>query len=463
MLIDSWFYYKGALGGDKNWTAMTTIFPSGLQALHANFTMPFTAHNRWWAPETDYATANGGAYAFTFANNFGLPLEGRFWDDLLRNSSVWGLRVYEQDWLYTVWESLPTIRQDITLGRNWLLQMGAGARKVGINIQYCMPYPRHLLQSVEVPNVVQVRASDDNVPGNGHNWQVGESDLLAYSIGVAPFKDTFWTTNDQPGSIYNGTEPAPELQAAIATLSTGPVYPGDKIGYTDTALLARAHRSDGLLLKPDRPAFSLDVAYVERAFGGGGGPDGRQVTHTYTMLNGQRWHVLIVVEEGHGYQLRLRDVGEMAPAGRFVTYYRHNHTTSLPTLTEWTAQSPLTLAPQTRTTASFTLFWAAPVLSNGLVVLGDVSKWVPMSAQRIVSMTEWSGGVIIQLSGGANEAVTISYAVQEQPKQQWVHKGRGVRAVLAWSVMSVDCVLSAAGSGTVTIMEDGAVAQCTGI
>jgi hypothetical protein len=35
-----------------------------------------------------------------------------------------------------------------------------------LKIQYCMPYSRHLLQSVEVPAVTQVRASTDYQPGN---------------------------------------------------------------------------------------------------------------------------------------------------------------------------------------------------------------------------------------------------------------------------------------------------------
>jgi len=33
-----------------------------------------------------------------------------------------------------------------TIGRMWLLQMGNAAQNNGINIQYCMPYPRHAMQ-----------------------------------------------------------------------------------------------------------------------------------------------------------------------------------------------------------------------------------------------------------------------------------------------------------------------------
>ena len=172
----------------KNWTARPDVFPSGLQALHANLTYPFLAHNRWWAPETDYAQQNGGDYAFVFGHNFGLPVEQRFWDDLMRNSSVWGLTMYQQDWLLSVWDTLPQIKQEVGLGRAWLVQMGQGASKVGLNVQYCMAYCRHLLQSVEIPNVVQARASDDNDPPSQANWIIGESSLLLYSLGIAPYK-----------------------------------------------------------------------------------------------------------------------------------------------------------------------------------------------------------------------------------------------------------------------------------
>lgn len=54
--------------------------------------------------------------------------------------------------------------------------------------------------------------------------------MFAHALYVAPFKDTFWTTTNQTGNRYNSSEPNVELQAAIATLSTGPVGPSDKIG-----------------------------------------------------------------------------------------------------------------------------------------------------------------------------------------------------------------------------------------
>ena len=53
-------------------------------------------------------------------------------------------------------EKVGAVLESATLARTWLMQMGEGARKAGLTIQYCMPYARHLLQSVEIPVVTQV-------------------------------------------------------------------------------------------------------------------------------------------------------------------------------------------------------------------------------------------------------------------------------------------------------------------
>ena len=54
-----------------------------------------------------------------------------------------------------------------------------------------------------------------------------------WAIGVAPSKDTYWTTEHQPNSPYvdNPTEPNWQLQALAVALSTGPNGPGDAIGW----------------------------------------------------------------------------------------------------------------------------------------------------------------------------------------------------------------------------------------
>ena len=88
--------------------------------------------------------------------------------------------------------------------------------------------------------------------------------------GLAPSKDSFWSTSAQPGSPYDGTEfaeePFPELQAAVTSLSAGPVAPSDGVDYADAALILRCCRADGRLLQPSKPARLIDRAFRYRAF-----------------------------------------------------------------------------------------------------------------------------------------------------------------------------------------------------
>ena len=48
--------------------------------------------------------------------------------------------VYEQDWLHNEWEKLNATLSSATLSTRWLKQMGEGARKAGVPIQYCMAF-----------------------------------------------------------------------------------------------------------------------------------------------------------------------------------------------------------------------------------------------------------------------------------------------------------------------------------
>lgn len=75
----------------------------------------------------------------------------------------------------------------------------------------------------------------------GHNWKIGITSILASAVGLAPFKDVFWSSINQTGSRYypNAIEPYPELESVIATLSTGPVGPGDKIGFMNRTVIMR--------------------------------------------------------------------------------------------------------------------------------------------------------------------------------------------------------------------------------
>lgn len=62
-----------------------------------------------------------------------------------------------------------------------------------------MGLSRHMLQSVELPAVTAMRVSGDYEPGLDQ-WKIGYASSWAYALGLSPFKDTFWTTTNQPGN-----------------------------------------------------------------------------------------------------------------------------------------------------------------------------------------------------------------------------------------------------------------------
>ena len=81
-----------------------------------------------------------------------------------------------------------------------------------------------------------------NVLSGGEQWRIGVSSMFSSVLGLAPFKDVYWSTKTQPGNPYGpkATESYPELESAISTLSTGPVGPGDQIGNMSREIIMRS-------------------------------------------------------------------------------------------------------------------------------------------------------------------------------------------------------------------------------
>jgi len=452
MLLDSWWYFKDQNLAVTNWTAMPSIFPSGLPAFSKKVQMPFIAHNRWWSPHSQYAKQNGGQYEWSIEGDYSLPVEQKFWDDLIANNTDWGLRVYEQDWLNTVFDNFKGLQTNITMGKSWLHQMGSGAQRSGVDVQYCMPYPRYLMSSVEIPNVVQIRGSGDNVPGNIDNIKLGEINLLSYALGVASFKDGFWTVSEEDGNPWNATEPSPALQAVVATLSCGPVYPADKIGVTNVTLLARSHRSDGLILKPDRPAFSLDITYYHRAFGSNG-PDAQQVQAARSHHADWDWHTLVVLEESHDYKLTTTDIGQRQSDSQAYLAYSWHSGALYNEFIQFDSKNPLLLTanPEVK---DFTVWYLSPIIAPGFVLLGETSKWVPMSKQRVNNLSTTSQTVTLNLIGEMGESVTVEWAALSN--EQSLHEAGKYSMyddefASTWTVSSATCVMNDSGKATLTI------------
>ena len=59
-----------------------------------------------------------------------------------------------------------------------------------------MPWPRHVMQSVEIPVVTQTRISDDYTPSN-EQWIIGDTIIVAHALGLAAFKDVSYMNSDR--------------------------------------------------------------------------------------------------------------------------------------------------------------------------------------------------------------------------------------------------------------------------
>ena len=320
-LADSWWYSKGPetagvpRPGVARWEPMREIFPRGLGALANATGWRLMAHNRYWSASTPYARQNGGEWPFELdrATGFAVPASRAFWDHLFGRAREggWRLATYEQDWMNFQNERLPALTRSATAARAWLRDLGDAADAAGVSVQYCMSYARHVLQSVESAAVTQARGSGDYRAGNDQWQPLGMTALLLHAVGLAVSKDNLWTTTAQPGSKWgDGTrEPHPRLQAAVATLSRGPVMVSDAVNRSDVALVLRSCTRDGTLLHPGAPAVLMDGAVLAKAQGRPWG----ELWLAPTAIGGRRHVSLFAAKVARDRTLRGDELG-FAPA-----------------------------------------------------------------------------------------------------------------------------------------------------
>ncbi|XP_072031491.1 uncharacterized protein [Amphiura filiformis] len=410
--LDSWWYYRGVGGGVQNWTARPDIFPKGLQDFRNRLQLPLAAHNRFWSGDTQYAKTNGGKWNFIVEKEKSIPQDEGFWNYLMSTSKEWGLAMYEQDWLAKQFEEMTSTLQNISVAKTWLNTMGAGAAMSDIAIQFCQPMPRFLLQSVQMPTVTQSRASIDYQPGNSQ-WNIGVGSIMFYALRIKPFKDTFWTTKTQPGNIYGLQETNPQLQSVVATLSTGPVGPGDMIGYANATLIMRSCNAEGKLLQPSRPAMTVTGSILALAFGNG----------TPKALSGMIWSTyseipygMSKIVFGHVLVLEVGSVTMLTPSSADLgsnmmppsMVYSDND--PLNSVAQFDEKVHLTLQPLTD--RDFQLWHTTPIMklrNNTVLILGELSKWVKVSPDRITDISLTQEALSLSMTGAANEKVTMAF------------------------------------------------------
>ena len=287
-----------------------------------------------------------------------------------------------------------------------------------------------MLQSVEIPAVTQARASGDYQQGVSDQWsQLGTTAMFAWALGVAPTKDNFWSTNNAAGqaanSHYNrtrsGGEPYSRLQAAVSTLTRGPVAPSDQNGQSDVPLIMRSCAKDGRLLQLDQPAFALDAQLRQSALHDGSGPSGH-VWAGYSRVAGRTYGVLFAARlqtsNGKAYSVGPAELSRgfgaanawTAPRDASFVAYEAN-ATGAPF--NFSAAAPITLAPKGTSSADspadFSFWNVAPVFPNGWALLGEQDKWISVSSDRFTDVTTLPTGLVVKLVGSPGEVVNVAF------------------------------------------------------
>ena len=446
--IVSRYYQDPKTQGVTTWDPRADVFPGGLRAVQNATDWPQQLHNRYWAATNTYRSK----YEFICDGRDGadvcVPNSQPFWDDLMRNKSETGMFMYLQDWLWVTFNRSQSLAENATLGRTWMMQMDHGARMSNSSIQFCMTYIRNLMQSVEMYAVTNGRVSGDYQPGND-DWDIGISSILAHALGIAPSKDDWWSSSVQKGfpSKYaaGSHEPHSRLHAAVASLSTGPVIPSDKIGASDVALIMRSCDKAGRLLSPDRPAVTLDSHFSRAAFGTAGTDPAGRVVATSLELGGLRFSFVLGVNLARVHVVRMSELG-------------HDPTAILLAM-ESNASTPanvtgggLSLSACGKT--DFQLFTLAPVV-GGFALLGERAKWVAVSRQRFSQLSLGSKGGSVVVSVQPGERVSVLWSTPGGTRESVCQADKGAAMMKA----TVDangagrCVSAGATSGPKSAMK----------
>jgi hypothetical protein len=420
--LDSWWYLKsvqqwkrtllgglgrivggGLYGGTILWEidpfALDMDFDELYEKLHNK---PLTAHNRWYGVDTPYIKD----FNFIVEGNKSMPDDPKFWEHLMSYSKKNHIEVYEQDWMKNQIAAFSYLRTDIGAGHRWLKNMADAAQNNGITIQYCMATPSMWMESVSFPAVTNARASGDYMPRWPHVYDVPfllQASMLAQALGLAPFKDVFQST--RKGRI-NG-ERCPVLQALVSALSTGPVAPGDEIGWVNKAICDAVARKDGLLYKPDRPLTAADITYIKNSK--------YYLATTETTNNDNIWHYVLTT---HFWPHRVKDksytLKDIDIAGKYIEY-------------DWFTQASRLVDENTQISQKLKIEEHkyriyAPILSNGMAVLGDPTKYVMVSDVEFPTI-KMNGKCLEILVENVEEAVSeILIYTEKAPKEIFVDK-----------------------------------------
>jgi hypothetical protein len=372
MQLDSWFYPKGPASdwtdgadGIAQYQAAPILFGSNLAGFQQRVGVPLITHARWIDPSSPYRQQ------YQMSNN--VSIDPAYWRSVASYLNGSGVITYEQDWL--VGPALPNF--NLTDADAFLGNMASAMSQQSMTIQYCMPSPRHVMQSSKYKNLTTIRGSNDRFNPNRWTPFLYESRLVS-SSGAWPFTDVFMSTE--------------RSNLLLATLSAGPVGVGDQIGTMSTPNLLQAVRIDGVIVKPDFSLMPLDGTYLNDSQALGT----PMIAATHTAYGNTKIHYVVEYAQAAVNQASFT----LADLGMTGTAYVYDYFSG----------SGKVVAPAdtyTRTVTSDLLYLVvSPIGSSGMALIGDTGQFVTAGKKRITAFED---------NGSLN--LTVAFANGEAPRR----------------------------------------------
>jgi hypothetical protein len=383
MQLDSWWYPKGPqqLWSDKadgqyTYTADATVLPSGLASFQHSLGLPLITHARWIDPSSPYRSQ------YTMSNN--VSTDPAYWAAIASYIAGAGVTVYEQDWLNQ--NALPDTA-NLTDQGAFMDAMASAMAAKGVDMQYCMPLPRHYLQGSKYPNLTTTRVSVDRFSSPRYVDFLYVS-LLTSSLGAWPWSDTF-----------NSTETDNLL---LSTLSAGMVGVGDESGTASAANLLQAVRADGVIVKPDVPIVPIDQTFLDQA----SGVDTPLVAATYSDFGGgMRASYVYAFNVGTSVSASFTPAA-LGYSGQVFVYDYFQSTGALVDAS----------APYTENLSGGSSYYGVvPLGPSGIAFAGDAGKYVSLGKKRIAQLSD-DGTLSIAVAFASGEtSVTLHGYAAAQP------------------------------------------------
>lgn len=361
------------------------------------------------------------------------PLQSKkFYGEFFDRGKAAGMYSFETDFMNQNYNCVPEFVETTDRADIWQQGMTQAAFERGIPIQWCYGAPTDVLASLQQPAVTNFRVSFDFA--YGRSWNIGLSSLLVGALGLAPSKDTLWTTTNHY-YIPKGCDwqpdhemPAIELHAVLALMTTGPVGISDAIGETDKNLLRRMVAKNGDLLQPSRAIVVTDSTFTNS------GLRSEEAGYVYgTSAVGPSW-VFVSFKLKESYQLGLQDFWprlwsaedqNSTSASSKQVFYRFYSQTIVgnneedlihsTTISKLQNSGVISLPPSSFSNVTggtdfapvVTQVWT-PCSTGGWTLLGEWDKYVPLSPVRFETVNCHELGLTASIKGTKGEVVTMA-------------------------------------------------------